>query len=119
MLSTLSSAASWAQMSTMALGDSIGHSVQHGTQGSYSKVSGVRDIITDPGCVRAKDPDMAHCSSLSLDDTMAPDDSADLSDHHGPGCSMTLGHHHGHRLQPRPRVSMCHLVATWVTDINT
>lgn len=65
--------------------------------------TGATDTTQDPSSHGATDPDMALCSGLSLDNTMAPIG------------SMALGYPHGHRLKPRSQAFMWLLVAIQAT----
>ncbi|KAL6080807.1 hypothetical protein STEG23_023816 [Scotinomys teguina] len=53
-------------------------------------LQGAVDINTDPGFIRATDPDMALSSSTGPENTMTPDDNPGHSDQHGSNSNMAF-----------------------------
>lgn len=101
-----------------APGDSTGNKIQLTTTEAYlldttivpggwpSKLSGVLDINTDPGCIRVMDPVMALYSSSGLHETMALGNSDGHSNWHGPGTTQPSDTNILTRLWPRTWASM-------------
>lgn len=81
----------------------------------FLMVSGATDIITDHGCRRTTDPDMALGHSFGLDNTMIPVDSHSHPNWVGSNIGTVLDTYY----RPDPQSSTWVLPAAWASKINT